>query len=395
MRILIPTTEFPPAPGGVSTVAGEQANGLAALGHDVVVETLDFSKYGPVPYTAPGLTVNAQNIRAKAIIRLLPLAFHNIKTAKRFKPDVVLCPQYRGTGIPAVLAAQTVNCPCALYIHSTEIQTELNNPLRKTFVTYAMKHMQHFFFNSQNTRNLVRSWFPSMSIDGTVVYPGIKLTAADRPTENARTTYRTELLKRFGINVDKQQDAIIIGSMSRISFQKGIDLALKAISAIKATHPELKLYYAIAGIGPNVDDFKLISDRLNITDSVQFLGKIPEHEKPLFLSAIDMFTQFSRQFENFIEGFGISLVEAEMFGIPVISSDWGGIKEAVIKDETGFLLPVDDVSAIKQAIVKLATDPELRKTFGLAGMKHAAKFTWQKHIKIINDELTSLVEKTK
>lgn len=77
------------------------------------------------------------------------------------------------------------------------------------------------------------------------------------------------------------------------------------------------------------------------------------------------------------EGFPRSIIEAMRAGLPVVASDVGGVREAVIEGETGFLVPRGDVSTVRQRIEQLVSDPALRDRMGKAGRKHyEANFTF-------------------
>ena len=67
------------------------------------------------------------------------------------------------------------------------------------------------------------------------------------------------------------------------------------------------------------------------------------------------------------EGFGLTAAEAMSAGKPVVASDTSGLKEVVVNSETGILFPVDDVTVLKEALVKLIAVPQLRSRFGAAG----------------------------
>lgn len=386
----MPTSEFPPAPGGVSAVAWEQANGLAKLGHEVVVETLDFSQYGAPPTPEADIDIRYRLIHAKAIKRVLPLSIHNRKTAKAFRPDVVLCPQYRGTGIPAMLAAGQAKCPLVLYLHSTELQTELNNKLRKYAAKKTLAYAAELLVNSNNTKNCIKEWFPLLQKKTTVVYPGFYEPRNIIDTAQCNKQ-KIDWLSKY---IPNPQDKIVLASLSRLTLQKGINYTIEAINRLIKTNPKLPIVYLIAGIGPDSQIIEEMIHKDNLEAHVFLLGKLPDEDRDAFFNSIDIFMQPSQPHQSFIEGFGISLVEAQACGKPVISTDWGGIPEAVVRDKSGILVPVKNQQAVEDAILKLAVDTELRTRMGQAGIEHAKQFSWEKHAKQVEEVLLSLVPKS-
>jgi glycosyltransferase involved in cell wall biosynthesis len=78
------------------------------------------------------------------------------------------------------------------------------------------------------------------------------------------------------------------------------------------------------------------------------------------------------------EGLPVSIIEAMAHGLPVVSTRHAGIPEAVVHGETGLLVEEGDLSAMAEAILRLAHDAALRDKMGLAAHERArAHFTWQ------------------
>jgi phosphatidylinositol alpha 1,6-mannosyltransferase len=78
------------------------------------------------------------------------------------------------------------------------------------------------------------------------------------------------------------------------------------------------------------------------------------------------------------EGFGVVCAEAMAFGRPVVAGDVGGLRDLVVHEETGLLVPPGDVDALRTALERLLGDADLRRRFGQAGRARIAEhFTWQ------------------
>ena len=75
-----------------------------------------------------------------------------------------------------------------------------------------------------------------------------------------------------------------------------------------------------------------------------------------FLQAADVFVLASE-----IEGLPLVVLEAMSEGVPIVATDVGGMPEAVISDETGFLVPNGDVEALKAGIARILGDPSVAK----------------------------------
>ena len=87
-----------------------------------------------------------------------------------------------------------------------------------------------------------------------------------------------------------------------------------------------------------------------------------------FIAASDLFV-----LPSYREGFGMSVVEAEAMGLPVVVTDIPGPTDAVKPDETGLVVPVKDPGALARAIEALLTDGEKRAAMGSAGRTFAEK----------------------
>ena len=99
-------------------------------------------------------------------------------------------------------------------------------------------------------------------------------------------------------------------------------------------------------------------------DRVHFVG--PRDDVPDVLRALDVLVNAS-----VAEPFGLTLVEAQACGTPVVAMQSGGAPETVIDGETGFVVPAGDEAALAHAIDTLIGDDERRATMGRAARRHA------------------------
>jgi phosphatidylinositol alpha-1,6-mannosyltransferase len=86
----------------------------------------------------------------------------------------------------------------------------------------------------------------------------------------------------------------------------------------------------------------------------------------------------SQDERDHFEGFVLVFLEAGAYGLPVIGTRSGGIPDAVIDSETGYLLPPDDVDGVARAMIALAENPALSRTMGMAGRARAEYLTWER-----------------
>jgi D-inositol-3-phosphate glycosyltransferase len=76
------------------------------------------------------------------------------------------------------------------------------------------------------------------------------------------------------------------------------------------------------------------------------------------------------------ESFGMVVLEAMACGTPVIASNVGGLASTVVHEHTGLLVPVGDVTAFAQAMLRLLSSPDLQRTLRRAGLERAGAYAW-------------------
>lgn len=91
----------------------------------------------------------------------------------------------------------------------------------------------------------------------------------------------------------------------------------------------------------------------------------------------DVFVMPAMQDDWKFEGFGLTYLEANASGLPVVGVTGSGAQDAIIPDQTGLLVNVDEIeTALPRAILYLLTNPELARKLGQNGYQHARQMTW-------------------
>jgi glycosyltransferase involved in cell wall biosynthesis len=111
-----------------------------------------------------------------------------------------------------------------------------------------------------------------------------------------------------------------------------------------------------------------------------------------FYSRADLVLNLSRVNE-WVETFGLTLVEAMAFGLPVIAPPVGGPVEIVTHGTDGYCIDSRDVAALREAVLKLADDPETYKAMARAARKRAQDFSFEAYAAALRAALNTLVEK--
>jgi glycosyltransferase involved in cell wall biosynthesis len=153
-------------------------------------------------------------------------------------------------------------------------------------------------------------------------------------------------------------DAVVVGTVSRLAWTKGLTHLMDAAPSIIARAPDT--YFLIVGDGPERADLEARVAHHGLIERFRFAGH--RTDIPDLLDAIDIFASPSLN-----EGLPFGTLEAMAAGLPVVASRVGGLAEVVEDGVTGRLVPARDPVALAAATAELVLDPPLRERFGRAG----------------------------
>ena len=154
------------------------------------------------------------------------------------------------------------------------------------------------------------------------------------------------------------RDGPIVGTLGRLHEQKGYDVLLRALAELPDAHA------VVVGDGPERLALETLAARLCIAERVEFVGW--HDDARAWLTSFDVFVLPSRY-----EGFPLSIVEAMLAGVPVVSTDVGSVPEAVLPGRTGLLVQPDDSAGLAAALGDLLGDEERRRALAEAARARA------------------------
>ncbi|MEO8998290.1 MAG: glycosyltransferase family 4 protein [Rhodanobacter sp.] len=293
---------------------------------------------------------------AQSNVRLYKAKFRNVldvrgyaavfKAVRQLKPDW-LVGNFGKEYWPLILAGRLLRVPIALFRHRT--------PAMKPISAYLIPRLaQRFFAVSQHARQAYLD-------RGT---PGHLVRVLYNPVNMALCRFdpqqRSEILRSLGI----EEDAIVLGFTGRMQGGKGIFPLFDAVTAAMAEQPRLHCVWL--GDGPDAPTLRERAAAHSSANRHHFLGWI--HDVHPYYSAFSMLAFPSLATETF----GRVSVEAQAAGVPVLGSDIGGIPETLDAGVTGLLLPPGDITAWREAILRLC-DPSLRMPMGVAAREYVQK----------------------
>jgi glycosyltransferase involved in cell wall biosynthesis len=156
-----------------------------------------------------------------------------------------------------------------------------------------------------------------------------------------------------GVNVEDYQiasppdrESHLMVYVGRVKRYKGLDVLLAALRRLLPEFPEARL--VIAGTGDDVDRLKGLAQDQGLADRIEFPGFITHEEKVKLYHRATVAVNSSLK-----EGFGLTSIEANACGTPVVATRVPGLVDSVVDGETGFLVPFGDEGAFAEALRRI------------------------------------------
>lgn len=169
---------------------------------------------------------------------------------------------------------------------------------------------------------------------------------------------RTNLQQQAGVD----PGVPAVGMIAQFIERKGHAVLFKAIPEILKTHPDTR--FLLFGKGPLLESLKTSIASEPWQQQVSFMGFRDDLAR--ILPSLDIVTH-----PAFMEGLGVSLLQAAACGVPVVACEAGGIPEVVEDGTNGFLVPPGDHEALARSLSRLIGDSGMRERFGKKGRQIA------------------------
>jgi len=156
----------------------------------------------------------------------------------------------------------------------------------------------------------------------------------------------------------------VLGTVANLSHDKDAETLLDGFTMILDAFPGARL--KIVGHGPKAEEVRASAASAGLADRVEFLGF--REDVPSILQGFDVFVLSTKT-----EGLGIALLEAMAAGVPVVASHTGGIPEIVEDGVSGKLFEAGNPAALRDAVLDLLRDDNLRDTIVRAAYDRVVK----------------------
>jgi len=157
--------------------------------------------------------------------------------------------------------------------------------------------------------------------------------------------------------------------VGRLKPYKNVDIAIEAFAEVAGLYPNAQ--FLVIGEGESLTSLEKLTRELNIENNVTFTGRVSEAQKARLLAKSWVVLQ-----PSMIEGWGITVIEANAAGTPVIASDVNGLRDSVVHGQTGTLVPIKDVDAFAQAMIDLILDKKYREVISDNAYSWSKNFSW-------------------
>jgi N-acetyl-alpha-D-glucosaminyl L-malate synthase BshA len=258
---------------------------------------------------------------------------------------------YAGYMAKKMLHEEGIDLPIVTTLHGTDITLVGSHPFYKTAVTFSINKSDAVTSVSQSLKEDTQRLFNTKK-DITVIPNFIDLDKHKPTTKNCQR----DLLA--------MPDERVIAHISNFRSVKRIPDVIHIFHAIQKEIPSKLM---MIGEGPEREKAEQLCVELNIENKVVFLGNSNEVNKILCFS--DLFLLPSQT-----ESFGLSALEAMASGVPVVSSNSGGLPEVNINGVSGFLSPVGDIKSMSQNAIHILKNPNDLQTFKKGAKSTASKF---------------------
>lgn len=358
MKIAIPTTDYPPIEGGISSVSLHVSRELAAMGHEVTVIAPWFPHMEVFDANEPVNVIRFSGYNF-GWCRFFPMLLKSLSPMRR--ADLCLGVNIAYGGVMAwLLGARYVT-----FAYAYEFLKFQRVPILGTLLRRVYNRSAKAIAISKFTADQLASFGVAQNRIA-VVLPGA-------PEARAVTRQEQQAIReKLGMN-----DGPILLAVGRLIARKGHATLLDAMPAVLNAHPAAQLI--IVGRGPMESTLRQQVERLNLTRTVLMSGYLDDNEVNTLYSLCNVFTLPTGQDAGgHVEGFGLVFAEANAYGTPVVAGRSGGVTCAVVDGETGILVDPGDVDACAEAIISLLDDPERAKAMGEAGRNRVkSELNWR------------------
>ena len=333
--------------GGTERVGSMLANGLSEAGYEVILASIGHSDTPFFPINKDIKLISLLSFPNSRLCRIPNTVYKIRKLLKEERIDTVI----------------VVDTLCIQFTLPATLRLPVNHIC-----------WEHFNFNSYSgpekrhtTRQLAARYCDSV----------VTLTERDKGYWLQGTQHKSQITAianpcPFPIQeYIKEEDTKIVLAVGRLTHIKGFDMLLESWLEVNKAKPDWKLKI----VGEGEDRVKLTDfiEKNKLTDSVELVGNT--NDVGQYYKEAEIFCLSSR-----FEGFGMVLIEALAFGLPIVSFDCEAGPAEVLEDTGSILVAKNDIDKLALSLIELMSNDEQRKTIGLRSKEKAKTYQPEKII---------------
>lgn len=327
---------------------------------------VEFFLYAPLSInnqfnSSPNLTIRAANFKFGSVGRLFWAQTILPFWANKDELDVYWGPAHR---IPHLLShkiARVVTIHDLVWKFAGETMRPLNRVIERVLMPDAVRLADRVVADSQSTAEAIVIEFPLAKMKTQVIYLG----ATELPPPSA-----SDVLLELGID---RSYMLFVGTLEP---RKNLRRLLQAYATLDSSIQAKYLLVIAGGKGWGNQDMVTLIRELRIENSVRLTGYVNDE----MLATLYQYALFLAM-PSLYEGFGLPLLEAMSFGVPVLTSSCSSMPE--VAGDAGFLVEPLNIDSIAQGVAKLLTDERYRNSLAVRAKSNAARFGWEKAAKEI------------
>ena len=271
----------------------------------------------------------------------------------------------------AMAASLAFPWPYLITVHGTYgVIPMRGNPVTRTLFARAMRRARAVVCVSRFTRRRVAEALPLDNL--AVINNGLELPKTSE--------------RRDGLSIDGGPILLGVGALKP---RKGYHVAVEALPIVRQRYPDVR-YYLVGDDRDRryVDELRESVRRLGLERNVVIAGRIDDDELDALYRRCDAFVLPPVNSGAAFEGFGLTYLEANAYGKPVVGSFDCGAEDAIVEGENGLLAPQGDPAAVAARVLDLLDDPSRAARMGERGRQMALARDWSRVV----DEYLALYE---
>ncbi|HEY6627521.1 MAG TPA: glycosyltransferase family 4 protein [Acidimicrobiia bacterium] len=330
--------------------------GVGLEGHGWVVDMASLTRSGDARRVPIESLTDVDSSRPGRMNRRIGRALN--QRIKAFQPDLVLA--NGGSTLRYAALATLRTKPPLVYIAIGEPDYWIRSGPARIANRWMLRRATRVFAVCEATARQLRVLEPSLAGRVDVTYTGV-------PDEMFRS--------RSGRDIGPLR-VVMVGSLSE---EKDPLLALRSVAAV----PDAVIRFV--GSGPLTDQVRSEAERLGVDERVEMVGAVDDVGTQLEWANVLLLTSRT-------EGLPAAILEAGASSVPAVAVDVGGVREAIVNEDTGIVVQGREAAALTTVLARLAADPDLVTRMGEAARAHVLdRFAMDRIISGYSDRLLEVL----